>query len=61
MLGVWKKVCEIRHLLSRYPKLFEMFENDKIEAKEFVMLVFAYEALHQQEEKPHKLKDVFSS
>ena len=47
MPGVWKEVCEIRHLLSRYPKLKELFESE-IEAKEFVMMVVAYEALHQQ-------------
>ena len=52
MPGVWKEVCEIRHLLSRYPKLVEMFESE-IEAKEFVMMVVAYEALHHQEEKPY--------
>ena len=53
MPGVWKEVCDIRHLLSRYPKLVEMFENDKIEAMEFVMMVVTYEALHPQQEKPH--------
>ena len=55
MPGVWKEVCEIRHLLSRYPKLVEMFENE-IEAKEFVMMVVAYEALHHREEKPHNFE-----
>ena len=52
MPGVWKEVCEIRHLLSRYPMLKEMFESE-IEAKEFVIVVVAYEALHHQQEKPH--------
>ena len=52
MPGVWKEVCEIRHLLSRYPKLVEMFESE-IEDKEFVVMVVAYEALHHQEEKPY--------
>ena len=55
MPGVWKKVCEIRHLLSRYPKLVEMFESE-IEAKEFVMMVVAHEALHRCEEKPHNFQ-----
>ena len=52
MPGVWKEVCEIRHLLSRYPKLKEMFESE-IEAKEFVAMVVAYEAFHRQQVKPH--------
>ena len=52
MPGVWKEVCEIRHLFSRYPKLVEMFESE-IEDKEFVMMVVTYEALHHEEEKPH--------
>ena len=55
MPGVWKEVCEIRHLLSRYPKLKEMFESE-IEAKEFVIMVVAYEAFHRQQEKPHNFQ-----
>ena len=55
MPGVWKEVCEIRHLFSQYPKLVEMFENE-IEDKEFVMMVVAYEALHHREEKPHNFQ-----
>ena len=51
MPGVWKEVCEIRHLLSRYPKLIEAFGSE-IEAKEFVIIVVAYEAFHQRPEKP---------
>ena len=47
MPGVWKEVCEIRHFLSQYPKLVEMFESE-IEAKEFVMMVIAFDALHHQ-------------
>ena len=54
MPGVWKEVCEIRHLLSQYPKLKEMFDSE-IEPKKFVMMVVAYEALHHQE-KPHKVQ-----
>ena len=50
MPGVWKEVCETWHLLSRYPKLAEMFKSEH-EAKEFVMVVVAYEAFHHQEEK----------
>ena len=54
MPGVWKEVCEIRHLLTRYPNLVQMFKNEiRIEAKEFVMMVVTYEALHPQQEKPH--------
>ena len=55
MPGVWKEVCEIRHLLSRYPKLKEMFDSE-IDAKEFVMMVVTYEALHGHEEKPHNFQ-----
>ena len=55
MPGVWKEVCEIRQLLSRYPKLVEMFENE-IDAKEFVMMVVTYEVLHHHEEKPLNLQ-----
>ena len=56
MPGVWKKVCEIRHLISRYPKLVEIFESEiEAKAKEFVMMVVTYEALHHQLEKPHSL------
>ena len=55
MPGVWKEVCEIRHLLSRYPKLKEMFESE-IEAKEFVITVVAYEVFHHQQEKPHNFQ-----
>ena len=52
MPGVWKEVCEIRHLLSRYPKLKEMFGSE-IEAKEFVILDVVYEAIHHYKAKPH--------
>ena len=52
MPAVWMEVCEIRHLLSRYPKLKEMFESE-FEAKEFAIMVVFYEAFHRQQEKPH--------
>ena len=55
MPGVWKEVCEIRHLLTRYPKLVEMFESE-IETKEFVIMVVTYESLHHREEKPHNFQ-----
>ena len=51
MPGVWKEVCEILRLFSRYPKLKEMFDSE-IEAKEFVIMVVVYEAIRYKE-KPH--------
>ena len=48
MPGVWMEVRKIRHLLSRYPMLKEMFDSE-IGAKEFVVMVVAYEAFHCQE------------
>ena len=56
--GVWNEVRARRHLLSRYQKLVEKFESE-LEAKEFVMMVVVYEALHKQE-KPH-FSPVFTS